>query len=226
VGDEKRRGRPPLVVRVVWGRRRLFGSAVLGALVTGGLSVLTAWRPATRWLVGWNLGVGVYLLFAYYTMASADIASIRRRAAEQDEGQLAILVLTVGAAMISLVAIVALLGKANGSGESRQAPDLAVAGVTILLSWAFIHTIFALHYAHEFYDEAAGGGLSFPGGDVEPDYLDFVYFSFVIGMTSQVSDVGVTSKYIRRTVTAHGIVAFFFNVALLALMINIAASAI
>jgi uncharacterized membrane protein len=95
-----------------------------------------------------------------------------------------------------------------------------------LLSWAFIHTIFALHYAHEFYDEDIGGGLAFPGGETEPDYWDFVYFSFVIGMTSQVSDVGVTHKEIRRTVAAHGVVSFVFNAALLALTVNIAASAI
>ena len=88
---------------------------------------------------------------------------------------------------------------------------LVIATITIVLSWAFIHTMFALHYAHEFYDETSGGGLAFPGGDAEPDYLDFVYFSFVIGMTSQVSDVAVTSKRIRRTVTAHGAVSFGFN---------------
>ena len=99
--------------------------------------------------------------------------------------------------------------------------------VTIVLSWAFIHTIFALHYAHEFYDEDAprGGGMAFPGGEEEPDYWDFVYFSFVIGMTAQVSDVGITSKQIRRTVTAHGIVSFLFNAALLALTVNLAAGA-
>ena len=86
--------------------------------------------------------------------------------------------------------------------------------------------MFALHYAHEFYDETAGRGMSFPGGDPHPDYLDFVYFSFVIGMTSQVSDVAITSKLIRRTATVHGVVSFLFNAALLALTVNIAASAI
>jgi uncharacterized membrane protein len=102
-----------------------------------------------------------------------------------------------------------------------------LATTTIALSWAFIHTFFALHYAHDFYGEhgAKQGGLNFPGDD-EPDYWDFVYFSFVIGMTSQVSDVTVTSKPIRQTVAAHGIVSFFFNVTLLALTVNIAASAI
>jgi uncharacterized membrane protein len=86
--------------------------------------------------------------------------------------------------------------------------------------------MFALHYAHEYYDEIDGGGLAFPGDDRAPDYWDFVYFAFVIGMTSQVSDVGITGKGIRRTAAAHGIVSFMFNAALLALTVNIAASAI
>ena len=113
------------------------------------------------------------------------------------------------------------------TGAGRTPRQLALATATIALSWAFTHTIFALHYAHDFYGErgAKQGGLNFPGDD-EPDYWDFVYFSFVIGMTSQVSDVAVTSKLIRRTVNAHGIVSFFFNATLLALTVNIAASAI
>jgi uncharacterized membrane protein len=97
--------------------------------------------------------------------------------------------------------------------------------VTIVLSWAAIHTTFALHYAHDYYRGAKAGGLAFPGED-QPDYWDFVYFSFVIGMTAQVSDVGVTDRMIRRTATAHGVISFIFNTALVALMVNIAASAI
>jgi len=131
----------------------------------------------------------------------------------------------VAAALASLGAIFAELGTST-PGESRPPSHLVLATLTILLSWAFIHTIFALHYAHEFYDEAAGQGMTFPGGDPNPDYWDFVYFSFVIGMTSQVSDVAITSKVIRRTVAAHGVVSFLFNAALLALTVNIAAGAI
>ena len=127
------------------------------------------------------------------------------------------------AAVATLIAIFAELG--SSAGEHRQPLALVLASATIVLSWTFIHSIFALHYAHEFYD-VDGGGLAFPGGDGEPDYWDFVYFSFVIGMTSQVSDVGVTSKHIRRTVAAHGILAFLFNTTLLALTVNIAASLI
>jgi uncharacterized membrane protein len=99
--------------------------------------------------------------------------------------------------------------------------------VTILLSWSFIQVIFAFHYAHEFYAEHRGqaGGLGFPDDDV-PDYWDFLYFAFVIGMTSQVSDVTVKSQVLRRTVTAHSLLSFIFNVTLLALAINLAASAL
>jgi uncharacterized membrane protein len=94
---------------------------------------------------------------------------------------------------------------------------------TIFVSWAFIHTIFALHYAHEYYGERgdhAIGGLIFPGRQ-PPDYWDFLYFSLVIAMTSQVSDVVITSKVIRRIATVHGALAFFFNVSVIAVTVNI-----
>ena len=112
--------------------------------------------------------------------------------------------------------------------KGRGTAELGFATATIALSWAAVHTVFALHYAHEFYRGSKPGGLDFPKGheDEDPDYWDFVYFSFVIGMTAQVSDVGVTDRMIRRTATAHGIVSFVYNTALVALMVNIAASAI
>jgi uncharacterized membrane protein len=208
----------------VRGRPRLFSAAALGAVVGAAAAATSSWAPASCLLLGWDVGVGVYLVLALEAMATSTVQSIRRHAAQQDEGQFAILVLTVAAALASLAAIVAELG--SGPGRTRLPSHLAGAVLTILLSWAFIHTMFALHYAHEFYDEEAGGGMAFPGGDGDPDYWDFAYFAFVIGMTSQVSDVSVTSKRIRRTVAAHGIVSFLFNAALLALSVNIAAGAI
>jgi uncharacterized membrane protein len=211
--------------RILRSRPRLVLSAVVGLLVTLGLGVSTGWGQVTRLLVGWDAAVALYLTLVLAMMARSEVRDIRRRAAREDEGRFAILILTVAAGLASLAAILAELGSANGG---RRPAQLGLAAATILLSWAFIHTIFALHYAHEFYGESPGpgGGMAFPGGDGEPDYWDFVYFSFVIGMTSQVSDVGVTSKPVRRTVAAHGIVAFVFNAALLALTVNIAAGAI
>jgi uncharacterized membrane protein len=217
------RRRLPYILRVILARPRLSISTVLGVAVIALLP--SGMLLSRRLLVGWDAGIALYLVLVYLLIARSQIEHIRSHAARQDEGRHVMLVLTVCAALASLGAILAELG-AN-QGATRTPTQLALAATTILLSWGFTHTIYALHYAHGFYGEygAKESGLNFPG-DEEPDYWDFVYFSFVIGMTSQVSDVAVTTKPIRQTVTAHGIVSFFFNATLLALMVNIAASAI
>jgi uncharacterized membrane protein len=214
----------PRPVRIVRARPRLFIAALI-ALVLVALCP-SDWRIATRLLVGWDVGVALYLTLALRMMAVAEVRHIRLRARSQDEGQYTILALTAIAALASLGAIVALLGMSEAN--NRSPIHLLLGIVTILLSWTFTHIMFALHYAHEFYDEngGKGGGLIFPGDLHEPDYWDFVYFSFVIGMTSQVSDVAITCRPIRHTVSAHGIISFIFNVTILALTVNIAASAI
>ena len=216
--------RLPAPLRIVQARPRLFIAALIGLMVIP--LCPTDWRIATRLLVGWDVGVALYLGLALRMMAGAQVRHIRMRAKLQDEGQLTILALTAIAALASLGAIIALLGTSDQS--NREPVHLLLGIVTILLSWTFTHIMFALHYAHEFYDENSGkgGGLIFPGDLHEPDYWDFVYFSFVIGMTSQVSDVAITCRPIRHTVSAHGIISFIFNVTLLALTVNIAASAL
>jgi uncharacterized membrane protein len=215
--------RLPYVLRLIRFHWRLASAIVLALAVMALLP--SSWAFASRLLVAWDTGVMLYLMLVYTLIARASVEHIRANASREDEGRFAILILTVFAALASLGAILAELGTSQGS--ARTAGQLALATITIVLSWAFTHTIFALNYAHDFYGEHGGkkSGLNFPGKEA-PDYWDFVYFSFVIGMTSQVSDVGVTSKLIRRTVNAHGVVSFFFNAALLALTVNIAASAI
>jgi uncharacterized membrane protein len=222
--QRKRSARPlPYILRIVHARPRLMTSIALGVAVT--LLLPSEWRTSTRIVLGWDAAVALYLVLVYALMARSSAHHIRDHAAQEDEGRLAILLLTVLAALASLAAIVAELGISQGA--ERTGPQLARATITIFLSWVFIHTIFALNYAHDYYGEhgAKKSGLKFPD-EHEPDYWDFVYFSFVIGMTCQVSDVAVASHLIRRTVNAHGIVSFFFNTALLALTVNIAASAI
>ena len=215
--------RLPRFMRIIRARPRLFVSALVGLIVIA-LSP-AQWSLASRLLIGWDVGITLYLVAAYHLIAAGDEKRMRRWAAIEDEGRFGILILTVAAALASLGAIVALLESTHGG--TRDALQLVLATFTILLSWAFIHTIFAFHYAHEYYGAHGGkqSGLNFPG-DEPPDYWDFVYFSFVIGMTSQVSDVAATSRGVRRTVAAHGIISFLFNAALLALTVNIAASAI
>jgi uncharacterized membrane protein len=208
-------------VRVVYARPRTFISIAIGLvaffLLPGSL------RLVTRFLISWDIFVAVYLVLVYALVFRSGLAHIRRNAVLQDDGRFLILLVTALGAFASIAAIVLEL-----DADHRGTPELALATVTIALSWATVHTTFALHYAHEFYRGAKPGGLDFPKGheDEDPDYWDFVYFSFVIGMTAQVSDVGVTNKTIRRTATVHGIISFVFNTALVALMVNIAASAI
>lgn len=208
----------PKPFRIVYARPRLFISLVIG--LASLLFLPASWRLATRLLVAWDISIALYVAFAFVTVISCGTEQIRRQAAIQDDGRFLILALTAVAAFASIAAIVLELGV-----KPQQAPQLVLAVVTIVLSWAAIHTTFALHYAHEYYRNAKAGGLQFPGGN-EPDYWDFVYFSFVIGMTAQTSDVGITEKTMRRTAIAHGVASFIFNTALLALMVNIAASAI
>jgi len=218
--------RSPKFIRMMKARPRLFIAVAIGIVVAFVFAAIVRWRLASALLVGWDVCAGLYLLFAFHIMSKADVHRMRRQARLQDEGQFGILILTAVAALASLVAIFALLG--SSSAGMRSPADLFLATITILLSWAFTHTIFALHYAHEYYDEndGKGGGMEFPNKEAEPDYWDFMYFSFVIGMCAQVSDVTVSCKPIRRTVFGHSVVSFIFNAALLALTVNIAASAI
>jgi uncharacterized membrane protein len=208
-------------VRAVYARPRTFFSLAIGTATF--FLLPAALRPVTRALLGWDVLIAVYLLLVYTMVVRSGLSHIRRNAVLQDDGRFLILLVTAIGAFASIAAIVFELGASHHS-----VPELALATVTIALSWAGVHTTFALHYAHEYYRGAKPGGLQFPSGDQHEsaDYWDFVYFSFVIGMTAQVSDVGITDKTIRRTATVHGIISFIYNTALVALMVNIAASAI
>ena len=220
-----RQRRLPYALRVLRARPRLMISIALGIAVVAVCWLDGRLAVTRRFVLGWDTGVALYLVLVYVLMARSSIDQIRFHASSQDEGRLGVLVLTVFAAVASLGVIIAELVAKEGAKPTGM--QLALATITIVLSWTFIHTIFAVHYAHDYYGEhgAKKSGLNFPADD-EPDYWDFVYFSFVIGTTCQVSDVQVESRLIRRTVAAHGVVSFLFNTALLALMVNIAASAI
>ena len=208
-------------VRVIYARPRTFISIAVG--IVAFFLLPASLRLVTRMLIGWDIFIALYLLLVYTMVMRSGLAYIKRNAVLQDDGRFLILLVVALGAFASIAAIVFELGASHHS-----VPELTLATVTIALSWAAVHTVFALHYAHEFYRGAKPGGLQFPSGDTHEnaDYWDFVYFSFVIGMTAQVSDVGITDKIIRRTATAHGIVSFIYNTALVALMVNIAASAI
>jgi uncharacterized membrane protein len=211
----------PKAVRLVYARPRTFFAVALG--IVAFLLLPSSLRLVTRLLIGWDSFVAVYIVLVTIMMGRSNLNTIRRMAALQDDGRFLIPLLTALGAFASLAAIVFELGQAN-----HKPAELMFAILTVTLSWAAVHAGFALHYAHEYYRGSKPGGLQFPSGDKNEhaDYWDFVYFSFVIGMTAQVSDVGITDKTIRRIATIHGIISFVFNTALLALMVNIAASAL
>ncbi len=212
----------PKPLRVIYARPRTFIAMALGLIAF--LVLPSSLRLITRLLIGWDVFVAFYLTLVFTLAFRSGIGHIRRNAALQDDGRFLILLVTAVGAFASLAAIVSELGTSH-----KGTMELALATLTVALTWATVHTTFALHYAHDYYrDDGSPGGLAFPEGDKkeDPDYWDFVYFSFVIGMTAQTSDVGITDKSIRRTATAHGAISFIFNTALVALMVNIAASAI
>ena len=215
--------RLPKPLRIIRYHARLSIAVALGFIVM--LLLPHSLRTWTRLLVGWDIGAAFYLVTAFILVQGFDLKRVQARAEQYDEGGLLILILTVAAAVASLVGIIVELGFTRANPHEPLAFPLAAA--TTVLSWALIHTIFAFHYAHRFYRGPGerGSGLAFPQ-TVHPTYWDFIYFSFVIGMTFQVSDVQVTSMPLRRVVMTHGIVSFFFSIAILALAVNLGASLI
>ncbi len=220
---QKRRASARLT-RFLQARWRLLFSTVVCVLLV--VFLPESYRLLSRLLMGWDAGIALYLTLVLWMFARSDVARMRREAALQDEGRFVIPILTVTAALASLAAIVFWL-RTSSDTETIELRILALLFLTTLLSWTFIHIIFAVHYAHEYYasHRGKGGGLRFPG-DPEPNYWEFQYFAFSIGTATQVSDVAVTSRTIRRTVTAHGMIAFVFNVTLIALTVSIASDAI
>lgn len=210
--------------RFVLGRRRLLSSVAAGLVL---LALLPAWmREATRLLVAWDLATLLYVCMTFRMISQSTVETCRERAALYDEGEQFILLIVVVSAAASFVAIFTELAtvKSNGDGLVEC---LVISGMTVMLSWTFTHLVFTLHYANVYYkpDDDGPGGLKFPG-DREPDYHDFLYYSFVIGCAAQTGDVATLSRAMRRLSLVHGVVAFAFNSAILALMINVGASLI
>jgi uncharacterized membrane protein len=202
---------------------------VVSVLAAGLIAVVLppAFHWPTRFLCVWDTGMICFLSLTFWLMLQATPATMRRHARQDDEGRLVILTLVTAAACISIFAIGFLLSD-KGLTSNLLVLHLILSIVTIVGSWLLVHTIFTLHYARLYYQdrktatECKAEGLDFPG-DTEPDYWDFLYFSFVIGMTSQVSDVAITSQAIRRLSLIHGVLSFFFNTTIVAMTINIIA---
>ncbi len=207
-------------------QRLLYG--LLVGLLTAALPVPLVWQ--FRGLLGWSVGVGVYLALAWWLCERFDAKRTRERAQAQDEPSVVLFFLMLLAAMACVAAIVVVMQQGKDFSGTERTLHIAVSVIALIASWLFIQTIFAFRYAHRYYqeeklDEPDGPGLQFPGG-LDPDYFDFLYYAHVVGMTSQVSDVQVTSREMRRLTLVHSVLSFGFNMLVLALSINVVAGAL
>ncbi len=179
-------------------------------------------RAVAAWDIGSALFVAMTFIFFVRTLGRVISADAKRHR----EGEWTVFTLTLLGAVMSFASIF-LFSQAAGH-KTHEGLSLAFVIATLVLSWLTTHVTFAYRYAHEYYSYDLGGkeidrGIEFPHDD-RPDYLDFVYFSFVLGMTFQVSDCNVTAKKLRRLATLQGLIGFLFNTVILALSVNIAAS--
>jgi uncharacterized membrane protein len=211
--------------RFVSSRPHLSSAVLLGALL--GPFLPHDWTTLTRTLVCWNAAVWVYLASMAWMMMRADHRDVRERAEREDERQPVIMAVLSVAAVASLVAIVSQLSSLQNVPPPDRAAHYLFTVMTLLGSWFLVGTIFTVHYAHLYYnDEAVQPPLTFPDEQAQPDYWDFLYFSFTISVAAQTSDVTVRSREMRRVVLGQSVLCFFFNLAILGLSINIAASLI
>jgi uncharacterized membrane protein len=212
-------GRLPAAIRLL---------VALGLGVAVGL--LVHHTLLVRLVAGWDAFAVTTLMLLWISIYQADIDRIREVAAKEDFSRTVSFLFVLVSASTSLLAVVFLLGTLHGLTPEGQVRRLALLIVAVGSSWLLVHTVFTLRYAHEYYDQDRpgqdNGGLEFPGDEREPDYLDVAYFTFVIGMTAQTADVGISSRKMRRLALVHCLISFGFNTALVALVINGVASAL
>jgi uncharacterized membrane protein len=210
----------------IHGKYRLYLSLVIALIVY----FFTKNQPlSSAFMLVWIAFSGSFLIFSWTIILSSHPKGLRSIAGEQDTSRSLTFVFVLFAAFISVFAIVVLLQQAPHSSKGGLTYHILLAAAAVFCSWTLIHTLFTLRYAHLFYTYPERPGqsyeknivaLEFPGTTM-PDYLDFAYFSFVLGMTFQVSDVAITSPAVRRLALLHGFLSFVYNTIIIALSINI-----
>jgi len=218
---------PPASRYTLDAHHRIFAGVCIAALTFLGLQGRVTFP--TQLVLGWIAFALTTIALAWIVICTKDPYEARRNARLQDSSATFLFVLVISAATASLLAVGLLLGSARHISPGGLAAHVALSVAAVILSWLLVHTLFALRYAHIYFRDAhnvernaISGGLIFPGKG-SPDYLDFAYFSFVIGMTCQVSDVQICSPNIRRLAMVHGLISFAFNTAILAMFVNIIA---
>lgn len=213
---------------IIGGHARLFVAIVIGA---ASLRLLPqVWPDLARGIGAWDIGVGCYLLMMAWLAYRSAPSGMAANAEAQEDGEWTLFFIVLAGISISFVAILGEFGSMKDAPAAVKDQKILLVAVTLVLSWLMAQAVFALRYAHEYYAVASGntavdGGLDFPKEDC-PDYWDFLYFSIVLGMTFQVSDVQITSRKLRRLATLHGLLGFMFNTVIIALTVNLASSAL
>ncbi len=209
---------------ILRGHARLFVSILIGA---ASLALLPGpWLERERGILAWDIGACAYLALILWLFLATPLSRMEDRAQVQQDGEWTLFWLVLAAVSASFGAIIGEFGSMKAASPDARELKVGLVAATLLLSWVMMQAIFALRYAHEFYARAPGaaavdGGLQFPSED-RPDYLDFFYFSVVLGMTFQVSDVQITSRKLRRLASLHGMLGFLFNTVIIAVTVNLA----
>jgi uncharacterized membrane protein len=212
-----------MIHQIVRARPRLIISIIAGIGI--GLVIPSQWNPVGRILIGWNVTVWSYLSLMGWLMMRASHAKVRMIAEQEDKSAVVILAIMSVAAIVSLAAIVLELSTVKELTLSGRMVHYVFTGVTVFGSWCLVAILFTFHYARLFYrSPSERRSLRFPDNEENLDYWDFLYFSFTIAVAAQTSDVTVMTHSMRKTVLAQSILSFLFNVAILGLTINIAAS--
>jgi uncharacterized membrane protein len=214
-----------LAYRIVVARPRLVAGILVGGLLW--LVLASDFRGITRGLLAWDGGCAAFLILCARHFTVQPQSRMAEDAERQAEGEWTIFWITIAAAFASFAAIVGQFAAIKDAKGAERGLHVLLVGVTLFLSWLTTHTLFALRYAHEYYESEDNGGfargLQFPDEE-KPDYWDFFYFALVLGMTFQVSDVQITARPLRRLATAHGLLGFLFNTVIFALTVNLAAN--
>lgn len=214
-----------LLPRIAHTRPHLTFAVILGAVVW--LFLPAHWRGLSRMLSAWDVTVWTYLFTMGAMMVRADQHDIKRAACKQDEKGPVILITLSIAVLLSLVAIVSQMTSLKDVAAEDRALHYGFLVLTLTGSWFMVGVMFCSHYAHLYYiDERADPPICFPDRHLKPNYWDFLYFSFTISVAVQTSDVSVHSRRVRKVVLGQSVLCFFYNLAILGLSINIAASLI
>ncbi len=183
--------------------------------VTGFAASMVKFTQA--FMIGFDVAAGVFLVSLIPLFRAQSQEQMRAHSADNDANRVILLAV---ATVVSLAIMTAVAGELG----SKTKPDIVMIVTTLVLAWLFANTIYALHYAHIYYLEGSKGGLDFSGEPDTPDYSDFIYFAYTLGMTFQTSDTAVETRQLRRIVTIHSFAAFVFNIGVLAFSINVLGS--